>query len=92
MSKNGKAIYNLSFQLINRMKRLLYLVLVFLSILSSLVWCREILVIDQPEGEISDPPGVRIAGLLMLKILLRKIRRCRVYTEDWYYVAGGDGS
>ena len=107
MSKNGKAIYNLSFQLINRntlsmlnpenslsrMKRLVGLVLVFLSILSTLVFgAGEILVIDQPKVRLAIPPGGSDSGVINVENPASENKEVRVYTEDWYYVAGGDGS
>lgn len=75
------------------MKRLLYCVLVFLSILSPLAFGRgEILVIDQPKVRLVIPPGGSQSGIINVENPASEDKEVRVYTEDWYYVAGGDGS
>jgi hypothetical protein len=75
------------------MKRLLYLVFVFLSILPPLAFSAgEILVIDQPKVRLAIPPGSSQSGVINVENHALEDKDVRVYTEDWYYVSGGDGS
>lgn len=75
------------------MKKLLYLVLVFFSILPPLVFgAGEILLIDQPKVRLAIPPGGSDSGVINVENPASEDKEVRVYIEDWYYVAGGDGS
>lgn len=75
------------------MKKILYLVLVFLSILPPVAFgAGEILVIDQPKVRLVIPPGGSQSGVINVENPASEDKDVRVYLEDWYYVAGGDGS
>lgn len=75
------------------MKRFLYLVLFFLSILVPAAFgIGEILVIDQPKVRLVIPPGGSQSGVVNVENPASEDKEVRVYLEDWYYVAGGDGS
>lgn len=75
------------------MKKILYLVLVFLSILPPVAFgAGEILVIDQPKVRLVIPAGASQSGVINVENPAAEDKDVRVYLEDWYYVTGGDGS
>lgn len=76
-----------------RMKKRLYLVLLILASLARTAFAtREILVIDQPKVRLVISPGGLHSGVINVENPASEDKDVRVYLEDWYYVAGGDGS